>query len=550
MSRLIVLGKEGEIDKEVPLKEATCRIGRKPDNDLVISDGRVSKYHLRIEFSNGKYHLCDLNSANGTFINGVRVERKEIKEGDEICIGDTTIFFEKVTVHHPLLGVSRPVEMPSPSMAIDARSPLLTSPGFAPTESEKLQRAHRNLATLYEASTILNSLLKSEEALEKILNLVFTILKADRAVIMIKDEKSGKLVPRGVKRRDEKDRAELKLSEGITKQVLEENKALLLSDARVDSRFGSRESIISLGIRSAMCAPLRWKGETLGVIYVDTLQVQSAFTIDELHLLVAIGNEAAMAIKNAYLYERNLKAERLAGIGQAVTEMAHHVKNILQGIEGGVTLVDLGLEQKKDVLLKKGWNIVKKSSIRVRKLVMDMLTLSKERRPELKVSNLNQLVREVKEAMSETAEERKVSIMAEVDERMGNFLLDEEGIHRVLLNLINNALEAVEGGGKIIIITKYDEVNQQLRLSVSDTGKGIPPEVRENLFTPFYSTKGSRGTGLGLAVTEKIVKEGGGEIIVESVVGKGTTFCILLPAKTPGKEGGPYEKGDFSSRGY
>lgn len=539
MSRLIVLGKKGGIEQEVLLKEATCGIGRKRDNDLVLSDERVSKYHLRIGFSSGKYHLYDLNSTNGTFVNGVRVDKKKLEEGDEIRLGNTIIFFEKLTVHRPF-PAPLPVEMPSPSpaLAIDARRSLLTSPGFAPIDSEELQRAHRNLATLYEASTIFNSLLKPEDALEKILNLVFTILKADRAVIMIKDEKNGKLVPRGLRRKDEKDRVELKLSESITSQVLEENKALLLSDARADSRFGDRESIVSLGIRSAMCAPLRWKEETLGVIYVDTLQARSAFTVDDLHLLVAIGNEAAMAIKNADLYEKNLKVERLAGIGQAVAEMAHYVKNILQGIEGGTTLVDLGLEQKKDVLVKKGWSIVKKSSRKVRKLVMDMLTLSKERKPELKVSSLNQIVHEVKEALSETAEERGVSLSVEVDEHLGNFLLDEEGIHRILLNLINNALEAIKGEGRITLSTKYDEANQQLRLSVSDTGKGIPPEIRENLFTPFHSSKGSRGTGLGLAVTARIVKECAGEIIVQSIPGEGTTFSILLPAKTPEKKEG------------
>lgn len=538
MPRLIILEKEGGIDKEIVLKEATCSIGRGPDNDLAVSDRRVSKYHLRIEFSDGKYHLCDLNSTNGTFLNGVRVDREELKEEDEIRIGATTIFFERVFAPRLLPGAPHREEMPSLPMAIDARNPLLTSPGLVPAEGEELQRLHRNLTILYEASTILNSLLKPEEALERILDLVFTILKADRAAIMIKDEKKGKLVPRGVKRRDEKDRAELKLSAGITNQVLDENKALLLSDARTDSRFGGRESIVSLGIRSAMCAPLRWKEEILGVIYVDTLQVQGGFTIDELHLLVAIGNEAAMAIKNADLYEKNLRAERLAGIGQAVAEMAHYVKNILQGIEGGATLVDLGLEQKKEVLLKKGWSIVKKSSARVRKLVMDMLTLSKERKPELKVSNLNQIVREVKEALSETAEERKVNLIAEIDEGMGNFLLDEEGIHRILLNLVNNALEAIEGEGKITLSTKYDEANQQLQLRVADTGKGIPPEIRESMFAPFHSTKGSRGTGLGLAVTKKIIKECEGEIRVESKPGEGATFSILLPAKTPGKKAG------------
>lgn len=499
--------------RELPLEKKLITIGRLAGNDIIILDKSISGKHLKLTSLNNDWILEDLHSTNGSFVNGELVEEKKLKDDDEIIIGKTKILFgKKSPFPHPKERSFTIIKSVMPS-------------------NEELKRTHKILATLYKASELLSSALKLEDVLNKILDLIFQHIRADRVLIMLKEKSTGKLVPKAVRKRDEKDRAELTVSHSIMSKVLDEGKSVICSDALEDKRFKEQMSIIQHQIHSAMCVPLRTKDRSLGVIYADTLMIKGAFNTEDLNLLTALGNEAALAIDNARLYEENLEAERLAGIGQAITGMAHYVKNILVGIDGGGILVDMGIKQKNNTLTNKGWKLVKASINKVRDVVMDMLTYSKERKPQLQPCDLNDVVNEVIELMSKNAEDAGIKLHAHLEENIGQFLLDPQVIHRSLLNLINNAFDAMEKDGKITIVTEYIVEGEQLKLSVSDTGSGIPEDVLATLFTPFYSSKGLKGTGLGLAVTHKIIKEHGGRIDVNSEVGKGTTFNIFLPAR-------------------
>ena len=499
--------------RELPLEKKLITIGRLAVNDIIISDKSISGKHLKLTFLNNDWILEDLHSTNGSFVNGELVEEKKLKDGDEIIIGKTKILFgKKLTSPHPKKESFTIIKAVTPG-------------------NEELKRTHKILATLYKASELLSSALKLEDVLNKILDLIFQHIRADRVLIMLKEESTGKLVPKAVRKRDEKDMAELTVSHSIMSKVLGEGKSVICSDALEDKRFKEQVSIIQHQIHSAMCVPLKTKDRVLGVIYADTLMIKGAFNTADLNLLTALGNEAALAIDNVRLYEENLKAERLAGIGQAITGMAHYVKNILVGIDGGGILVDMGIKQKNNPLTNKGWKLVKSSINKVRDVVMDMLTYSKERKPQLQPCDINDVVDEVIELMSKKAEDVGIKLHARLEENIGQLLLDPQVIHRSLLNLINNAFDAMEKDGKITIATEYIVEEDQLKLSVSDTGSGIPEDVLTTLFTPFYSSKGLKGTGLGLAVTYKIIKEHGGRIDVNSEVDKGTTFNIFLPAR-------------------
>ncbi|MDO9464054.1 MAG: ATP-binding protein [bacterium] len=510
--------------REFPLEKKLITIGRLKGNDIIISDKSISGKHLKLTFLHNDWTLEDLHSTNGTSVNGNFVEEKKLDDGDEIVIGKTRILFgEKSSFPHPKESSFTIIKAVMPSAVIPT--------SYETASNEELKRTHKILATLYKASELLSSALKLEDVLNKILDLIFQHISADRVLIILKDELTGKLVPKAVKKRDEKDRAELTVSHSIMSKVLDEGKSVICSDALEDKRFKEQMSIIQHQIHSAMCVPLKTKDRALGVIYADTLMIKGAFNTEDLNLLTALGNEAALAIDNVRLYEKNLEAERLAGIGQAITGMAHYVKNILVGMDGGGILVDMGIKQKNSILMNKGWKLVKASINKVRDVVMDMLTYSKERKPQLQPCNLNDVVDEIIELMSKKAEDVGIKLHAHLDKNIGQFLLDPQVIHRSLLNLINNAFDAMEKDGKITIATEYIVEGDQLKLSVSDTGSGIPEDVLTTLFTPFYSSKGLKGTGLGLAVTHKIIKEHGGRIDVNSEVGKGTTFNIFLPAR-------------------
>jgi signal transduction histidine kinase len=163
-------------------------------------------------------------------------------------------------------------------------------------------------------------------------------------------------------------------------------------------------------------------------------------------------------------------------------------------------------------------------------MVMDMLSYSTERKPALQLANVNDTVRDVCELMESRAKECGVELVCNLDEGVPNFAFDPEGIHRAVLNIVTNAIDAVEGtsDSRVTIETSYAAEADELTVAVKDNGPGIPAAQLPLLFNIFESTKGSGGTGLGLAVSQKIIREHGGELIVESVEGAGATFRLVI----------------------
>jgi PAS domain S-box-containing protein len=235
--------------------------------------------------------------------------------------------------------------------------------------------------------------------------------------------------------------------------------------------------------------------------------------------------------------EREKRAsDRLAVVGQTVAGLAHGIKNILQGLEGGVYVVETALEDDDKPLLQKGWGMIEKNIGRITQLVYDLLTYSKERRPELEEVEPNQLVEEVCALFDIKASEQNIVIERDLDDSMEKgfmALFDQRGIHTCLSNLISNAIDACAAdtdktGHKIVVKTRK-ESDEAVLFAVSDNGAGMDEQTKAKIFSSFYSTKGSRGTGLGLMVTAKIVMEHGGEIDFESEKGQGAVFTMRIP---------------------
>jgi len=280
----------------------------------------------------------------------------------------------------------------------------------------------------------------------------------------------------------------------------------------------------------------------MGIIYVDTTSPSdqtvsgsvpvNKFSDDDLRLLAAIGRQAALAVEDHRFQDAFVKAERLAAMGQTIAILSHHIKNILQGIKGGSYLVDMGLDKHDEDLIRQGWRIVGRNQDRIYHLVMDMLTFSTERQPKLEAGQINDTVREVYELMTARAAEMKVDLRLQLDEELPTALFDTEGIHRAVLNIVTNALEAVDGqaGAIVELRTSGSDDGSEIRVEIADNGPGIPQEQLASVFNLFESTKGARGTGIGLAVSQKILREHGGEILVESQPGRGALFRLVWPS--------------------
>ncbi len=509
------------------------QIGRSGES-LPLTDQTISRRHAELTPDDGRWYIHDIKSANGTFVNGQRVtERRLLKTGDQIRTGNTLLVFGREAGPSPRHGgvrVARPGEIDShvEATAVSSDDSMVMAVP-EPSEAAVLQ-----LTVIYELTQLIGSVTDRQELLERAMDVVSEYFQADRGFILLQASPDARPDPVVVRHRNKpKDprQAQITVSKTIVQHVIRKGEGVLSSNAMADRRFAAGESVQRYGIRSALCAPIRFKENQFGVLYLDSQVANYTYTEDQLRLLTAVGVQIGMAMSNEQLYAERLQRERLAAVGQTVASLSHSIKNIIQGLRGGAEVVELGLRKENMAIVRGGWQIVSRNLDRISGLTMNMLTFSKLRKPEIDMTNLTPLLEEVIALMQRQFDAKNVAIITEQDPHMPPIPLDSSGIHQAVLNLLNNALEAVEPQtGVVTLRTQYDPEKQEASLSVSDNGPGIDMETQSNLFEPFFSTKGLRGTGLGLVVTKKVVSEHGGRIAVDSTPDEGTTFTVILPA--------------------
>ncbi|MBA4030336.1 MAG: histidine kinase [Planctomyces sp.] len=566
------------------LGDSPITIGRSLHNPVRLIDTEVSRTHALVERQGAEFLLTDRNSSNGTFINGAQVKSRVLQPGDQIQIGRTILQFlqgdsvnqKQAAAKVNLLHQGDPVDRSSivGHVALTGGMGLREFTGENLDKKDATQQAASNLQMLYRISEeAVRPSSSMEQILQRMLDLAIETLGADRGCVLLRDAETDALNPIAVGFRQRgkrpsasdvpsavatpnpqvdssphdaplddssEDGGRIPVSRSIVDYVVKNVQAVRTSDARHDSRFDTGQSIVRAGIREAMCVPLQARHELMGVLYLDiTSSVEEVLLrgdkprLDEeqLRLLAAIGRQAALAVENHRFQEAFVKSERLAAMGQTIATLSHHIKNILQGVRGGSYLIDMGLGQSDTELIRKGWGIVDKNQHKIYNLVMDMLTFSKERQPAMERARVNDVAQDVVELMQPRAGECETLLVYQPGDDLPESTFDPEGLHRAILNVVGNAMDAVEHADhpRVVVQTGYDETRDLLWVAVEDNGTGIPPENLARMFMMFESTKGARGTGLGLAVSQKIIREHGGDITVESRVGHGSRFLLTWP---------------------
>lgn len=545
-SLFVIQGRNRGARFELPPTAAAVSIGREAGNMIQLDDHEISRRHAEIRRVGDALVVGDLKSSNGTFVNDARVERSELGSGDRIRIGRTVLVF------------ARDGDDPAAFAAVDILPTTSAGDGSrivrtmreddsivlaAPEESQNrwLAKARSNLQVMYRTALAVSHTLDIDELLDRVLQLVFEWVEADRGCIMLLDPDTRE--PRIKARRDRRsgEPATMQISRTILDYVLERHEGVLTSDAQDDDRFAAGNSVVRTGVREAICVPMRGRYGTVGVIYVDTTvpliqavdQGQRRFSDDHLKLMIAIGHQAALAVEDTTYYSAMVQSERLAATGQAIATLSHHIKNILQGIRGGSYLVEMGLENDDVGVLRKGWDIVRRNQDKISSLVMDMLSFSKEREPDPAPADLAAVIDDIVETVQQRADEIGATIDWRRPTGLPPLVFDSAGISRAILNVVTNALDAVEGRphGNVAITAGIDERDGMVRITVADDGSGMDPETLAGIFNLFVSTKGSRGTGLGLTVSRKILREHGGDIHASSRPGAGSTFTLEFPLR-------------------
>lgn len=227
---------------------------------------------------------------------------------------------------------------------------------------------------------------------------------------------------------------------------------------------------------------------------------------------------------------------QLSGLGQMIANLAHSVKGIVQSLKGANYILESGFQRKDDAMIQKGWDMMQRNIRIVSQLVMDMLYYAKPRQIEPKLLNPVKIIEDICEMNQERCRRKNIQIETNF-QKTEKFEGDAQAIHSLIMNLVENAIDAckwdkAKESHTINVIIQGDEHSIEFR--ISDDGTGMDEETRTKIFSPFFSTKGTTGTGIGMVVAKKIVNEHHGTITVESVLGSGSTFIITIPRKFSG----------------
>jgi len=323
---------------------------------------------------------------------------------------------------------------------------------------------------------------------------------------------------------------EFEKGEGILHQVISEGKPRILKAGRF-SPAPSPEACSVLGV------PLRVEEGTVGAIVLER-GLCEPFAESDLEILDMLASQAAQAIRNAQNYERLerqyeelrrtqqelLKQERLALLGEMAAIVAHEIRNPLTSVKGFAQRIKRKSPDQETV--GRYAEIIMEEVDRLDAVIGDVLDFARRAAPKWQEVDLGEVIRQTIDLLGAGLERPQVVLSVETAPDLPRLKGDPAQLKQVLLNICQNALQAMPEGGALGIETTCKE--GAIRVSIHDTGRGIPPEVRSKIFHPFFTTR-THGTGLGLALAQHIVEDHGGRITLESEVGQGTTFTIELP---------------------
>ena len=509
---------------EIPVRTERFTLGRTADADIQIHDSMISRTHCLLEWENGHWFISDLGSTNGTWMVGRKVDKRSplplktsVRIGNTIIelidayASDTQSFnrpFVAYSIQPETLAVSRPGIEEGGGHA--GRAPSL----------RLLREESQHLSAIYKFQNMIASVLDEKELYPRILNALMDVIATDKAYLLLYDLESGTFQPVGG--RDESGMIEEvnpnDISQAVINFVRENKESVLSIDDSPEKRQFQEMVGMPYVVTSIMCVPMLGKRQLNGMVYLSVTSPTQKYTEDDLRLLTVIGHIAGMAIENSRLVEFNLKNERLVATGATAAGLSHYIKNILAGLDGSLNLLQMGVEEKDFEIAAEAARILSKNHRRLSNLVLDLLNLASEQEPELAIHDLNAIIGDVVELVEPQLQQEGISIAMDTAVKNAPFYveLDAKGIHRVLLNLISNSEQAIlakrdsigdeDNSGHILVMSKFNDKGDFAIVTVSDDGIGLDKKELDSMFDLFVTSKGSIGTGLGLAVSKRIVR--------------------------------------------
>lgn len=496
-----------------PLPEREPQLVGRSTEALDLSDPSISRRHAELTPDDGRWTLRDLGSRHGTFVNGARISGAvAVAAGDRVRCGDSEFLLVD--------------EGAAPTRAVDAGdvpARRIVEARRIHDDRDALRRDGARGGGAETSSTTVSSAVAME-----LLSCATEPIDGDT------------LLAEGARL----------LAHHLGCACV----ALRAADGRLDefvapSHAGGRTDAPPPQAPLALVRRAIADGEILAatdgalsliVPFGTPGGARGAFVLQRTDLSVPSEREVAAAARAAEVATLALAArghreahssqERLALIGETVASLSHSIKNILQGLRFGADAVDLALHRGELTKAQEGWPVLQRNLDRIHALVLNMLAWAKARPLEPEECDLNGILREIRELLAPAAGRRRVEIVLGLDEALPAAWIDAPAVHQAVTNLVLNAIEAVpERVGLVTILSRHDAGTGEVLVVVRDNGGGIPDSIRPRLFEPFVSSKGQRGTGLGLAVARKIAERHGGRIEVVASSRAGTEIALRLP---------------------
>ncbi len=488
---------EKGFERTVLFEKSLLRIGSGPDSDLELDHSRIAPCHLVILREGEGFAFADTSGGLTTCLNDRPALKGPLTHGDVLSFGSECPF--RIT--------------------------------FLTKGIRRDDGTEQKLRTLLDASKAINSSLVLEDVLDRVMDSAITVTGAEKGFLILV-EPDGSLKPKAARNIDRTtlDEKTLPASRSLIDKAISERRSVryLASEAPLDSRS---TSIMRLELDTVMCTPIISREEVIGVIYLDHHGVIRDLSGAEQEIVEALAGHASVAIENARLTERTLLSERLTVLGRMVSSIVHDLRGPLAGIRAAAQyLSSSGGEAKASRML----GLIMDEVDRMSEMTQEVLEFCRgEISLHLSEWHLESFLKEFAEKLCDEMEGHPVEVALDL-EKEARVRLDKRRMERVLRNLIRNALDAMPEGGRLTLRSRLD--GRLALVSVGDTGCGMTEAVRRRSFEPFFTSGKGNGTGLGMAIAQRVVEAHSGRIEVESSPGEGTTVRILLPARPARKE--------------
>jgi len=388
------------------------------------------------------------------------------------------------------------------------------------------------LETLLTISTEISSTLQLEEVLQRVVAHASRLMEARVASLLLIDQEAGTLRPAATygASADYLALPDREIAASLSGEVIKTGLPLYIPDVREETRYSVAEIAQREGLCTLLSVPLRTKTDVIGVLNVFTAEPRD---LDEgdLRLLTLLASQSAIAIENATLHHEEMEArerlrqsEKLAALGKLSAGLAHELRNPLNTIS--MLIYAMAREILPDSSFAADLKVVQGELQRMSLLIEQFLEFARPRPPHFQRERLEEIMEETLLLIGPEARTRGITIYKEWDKSLPRVWVDGSQMKQVFMNLLLNALQAMPNGGKLIV--RLHVSGGSLLAAITDEGEGICPEVRANLFQPFFSTK-QGGTGLGLSISQRIVEGHNGRLRLFSQPGTGTTVVVRLP---------------------